>query len=153
MKTFIRATTPILFLTLLCILAGCKTTDFAKDGSLASVVISGYSEDQIRQATIDVFTANGFSQTTGLTFEKQGTQHDTLMFGGLDSVRVWIRIRVHIVDQGMGRYALGCDAYAVQNHGDALVETENRLRFSKDEECLDLLKQVRRQLTSSSPKS
>lgn len=152
MKSLIRAIRPILLLALLGVVAGCKTTDLAKDGSLASIVISGHSEDEIRQATIEVFKANGFNQTTGLTFDKPGTKNDTLMFGGLDSTRVWIRMRVHVSDQGKGRYALGCDAYAVQNHGDILVETESRLRFAKGEECLDLLNQINQQLSSPASK-
>ncbi len=146
MNLFIRATRQITLLALLCVLGGCKTTDLAKDGSLASIFINGYSEDQIQQATIKVFKTNGFTQTTGLTFERPGTHEDTFMFGSLDSEKVWIRIRVHILPRGTGRYILGCDLYAVQNRGDAAMETENRLKYMKSEECLDYLNQIKAQL-------
>lgn len=138
-------------LTLLCVLAGCKTTDLAKDGSLASIFINGHTEDEIQQATIEVFKSEGFNQLAGLTFEKQGTKNDTLMFGGLDSEPVWIKIRVHITPTSNGRFALGCDAYAVQNHGERFIETETQFKYAKRDECLNWLNEISQRLSKPAP--
>lgn len=153
MNLFLRTVRCMTLLALLCLVAGCKTTDMANDGSLASTLITGHTETEIQQATIAVFQANGFDQLADLTFEKQGSQRDTVMFGGLDSERVWIKIRVHVSPRGKDRYVLGCDAYAVQNHGDRFIETESRFKFSKGEECLDLLEQIRQQLSRPGPET
>src|SRR5690242_13898618 len=115
MNPFVQATKQIALLALICILAGCKTTDVAKDGSLASIFVSGHSEADIERVTVEVFKWDGYNQLAGLTFEKQGTSRDTFMYGGLDSGPVWIKIRVHVKPRGDNQYILGCDAYALQN--------------------------------------
>lgn len=153
MNQFILATRQIALLALLFVLAGCKTTDVAEDGSLASIFISGHAEEEIQRVTIEVFKWNGFDQLADLTFEKQGTRNDTLMFGGLDSGPVWIKIRVHVKPRGGDRYVLGCDAYAVQNHGDPFIETETRLKFSKADECKDILDQIKTRLSLPAAKT
>ena len=148
MKMFIQAIRQIPLLALLWVVAGCKTTDLAKDGSLASIVINGHSTGEIQNAIVQVFESNGFQQMGALTFEKQGTRQDTLKFGGLDSGPVWIRMKVHVSPRSNNQHVLGCDAYVVQNHGDRFLETETRLKYSKSDECLDLLNKIKAQLSA-----
>lgn len=152
MKHCVNAISIVIWLATLGLLAGCKSADLAKDGSLASIVISGYSEEEIKQTTIDVFKSNNFYQIQhDLNFEKKGTANDTFMFGGLDLEQVWIRVRVHVTPSGKDRYVLGCDAYAVQDHGDKFIETETRFKHSKGDECMAILNQVRQQLAHPAP--
>jgi hypothetical protein len=146
MRRFFQVTGSVVLLAISCVLTGCKSTDLAKDGSLASIVINGYSKAEIQQATVEVFKSDNFYQVDDSTFEKKGSGNDTFMFGGLDMEQVWIRVRVHITPSGKDRYALGCDAYAVQNHGDRFIETETRFKYSKSEECMNILNQIRQQL-------
>jgi hypothetical protein len=136
----------VVLLAMFGVLAGCKSTDLAKDGSLASIVINGYSKAEIQQAAVDVFKSDHFYQVDDSTFEKKGSANDTFMFGGLDMEQVWIRVRMHIAPGGKDRHVLGCDAYVVQNHGDRFIETETRFKYSKGEECLNILNQIQQQL-------
>ncbi len=152
MNPFIQAAKHIALVALLSVLVGCKTTDVAKDGSLASIFINGHSAKEIRETTIEVFKWNGFNQLAGLTFEKQGTKEDTLLFGGLSSGPAWIKIGVHVTPISEDSYILGCDAYAVQDHGDALMETETRLKFAKAGECKKILDQIKQRLSLPSTK-
>jgi hypothetical protein len=153
MKPSILATVRIGFLVLVGLLAGCKTTDTAQDGSLASVIITGHTEKQVQQTTIEVFRWNGFNQLSGLTFEKKGSKWDTLSYGSLDSKAVWIKMRVSITPMTEDRQVLSCDAYIVDNHGEGFMESERKLDFGKADECKKILDQIKRRLSVPPPKS
>lgn len=131
------------FLIALACLTGCKTTDEAHSGNMASVEISGYSKAEILQAVADVFRAKGYTQMDDLTFEKPGSGWETANYGGWSSSRVWIRMRCHLVFIDIRQYALGCDAYVVEGHGEVGTESEQKFWVAKRTECKTLLDDVK----------
>ena len=65
--------------------AGCHLGQPAS-ASFASVIISGKSAGEIRDATIAVFRENGyqvFGSNQGLTFEKEGSKANSISRDGL----------------------------------------------------------------------
>lgn len=138
-------------LALACALAGCKTTDMAKNGSLASVVISGHTADEVRQTTIEVFGWNGYKQVSDLTFEKKGTAWDVVKYGGWATDSIWIKIRVQITSRSELWQVLGCDAYIVEDPGEGIMEDERKLKFVKADECKKILDQIQRRLSLPQP--
>src|SRR5882757_9170270 len=77
-------------------LTGCRTTDQADSGEMASVKISARSDAEIQQAVAKAFLANEYQQVNPVTFEKQGTVWDKMDYGGWSSNPVWIRMRIKI---------------------------------------------------------
>jgi len=69
MNKFFMAVAKLALLASVCALTGCKTTDTAKNGSLASIVISGHSVEEVKQTTVEVFGWDGYKQVSDLTFE------------------------------------------------------------------------------------
>ncbi len=129
-------------------LAGCRTTDQADSGELASVTISGRTEAEIQQAAAGVFLADEYQQVNPLTFEKRGTGWDKLAYGGWSSNPVWIRMRLNITSAGDGRFILAGNAYAVVDRHEASMEEEKPLSVSYRSECKKILDQVKARLDS-----
>src|SRR5262245_53514906 len=147
MKRMIQQSGRMILVILVCALVGCKSTDLAKENRLASVLITGSTDEEIRKAAKEVFIANGFEQeAAGLTFEKKGSDWDTAKYGGLSGNAVWIKMRLHLNSRGPGIYALGCDAYIVTDRHVELMEDETKLKIGKREECLNLLNQIKGRL-------
>ena len=133
-------------------LAGCKTTDEAKQGYLASVVITGHSEEVIRRTTTEVFEWNGYKHLTNLAFEKQGTKWDTAKYGGLSGNPVWVKMRVTINRQAEINFVVGCDAYVVEDRDVIFMEEERKLQFGKRDDCKKILNQIKQRLSLPAPK-
>lgn len=142
------ATLRILLPGLLCVmlLAGCKSTDTAKIGSLASIEITGHSLAEVRQSVVDVFLLNGYSQKSGLTFEKQGTNWDTVAYGTWSGGAVWYRMKASVIPRPGGACVVACDAYLIRDHGEGFMEEEQRLVAAKRDDCMKLLEEVRSRL-------
>jgi|SRR5690242_13688389 len=140
------------FLAGLVCLTGCKTTDEAHSGHMASVEISGHTKAEIQQAAATVFKANGYTKTDSLTFEKPGSAWETANYGGWSSNPVWIRIRCELVSAEARQFVLGCDAYVVEGHGEVGTEIERKFWFAKRTECKDILDAIKAELKKS-PKS
>ncbi|HEY4417492.1 MAG TPA: hypothetical protein VGO57_17505 [Verrucomicrobiae bacterium] len=148
-----KRTLHLAFAALLCllpILTGCKTTDHAETGQLASLEISGRSEADILRAVKAVFIANGYKHTKDLTFEKRGSSWDTAAYGGWSSA-VWIRLKATVDPTPTGQYVIGCDAYTVDNHDQGVMEMEQKRAYAKRDECAKLLEQVKAKLDSPGP--
>jgi hypothetical protein len=153
MKQFIIQTAWLGLLVLTCMLAGCKTTDAAHSGSLASVIVSGHTAEEIQQTTIDIFGWNGYARVTDLIFEKQGSKWDSMNYGSLGGKPVWIKMCVTLTTKGPGWYVLGCDAYVVDGHGEGFMETEQKLKFAKADDCKKILDQIKQRLSLQPAKS
>ena len=153
MALHINSTVGWLFLIGLACLTGCKTTDQARSGHMASVEISGHAKAEIEQATVAAFQANGYSKADGLTFEKEGSAWETANYGGWSAKRVWIKVRVEIAFTDTDRYTLGCNAYIVQGHGEFGTEMEQRFLFAKRTECKKILDEAKAALERPIPPS
>lgn len=132
-----------IFLIGLVCLTGCKTTDQARSGHMASVEISGHTKNEIQKATVTAFLANGYLKTGGLTFEKKGSTWDTANYGGWFEDQVWIKIRAEIFLADTGKYTLGCNAFAVDGHGEVGMETEHKFLFARRTECKKILDEAK----------
>jgi hypothetical protein len=152
MKRFIAKTEWLGLLALICILAGCKTTDTAHDGSLASVVINGHTAEEVRQTTTEVFGWNGYSQVADLTFEKKGTKWDLVTYGGWGAETVWFKMRVHLTSKAGNSQVLGCDVFVVEKNSEDFMNSERKLEFAKADECKKILDQIKRRLSLSAAK-
>jgi hypothetical protein len=139
----INSTVGWLFLIGFAGLTGCTTADQARSGYMASVTISGHAKAEIQQATVAAFLANGYVKTDRLTFEKTGSAWDTVNYGGWSASRVWIKVRAEIISMDAYKYTLGCDAYAVQAHGEAGMEMEQKFLFAKRTACKKILDEVK----------
>ena len=102
MKRFILDAAWLGLLALACVLTGCKTTDAAHTGSLASVLIAGHTAEEIQRTAIEVFEWNGYARVSGLTFKKQGTKWDTIPSAVWCAEAVWIKMRVTLNKRGGG---------------------------------------------------
>ena len=99
-------------------LTGCRTTDQADSGEMASVTITARTEAEIQQAAAKVFLANEYQQINPMTYEKQGTGWDKMAYGGWSANPVWIRMKINITSAGDSQFTLACDVYAiVDRHG------------------------------------
>jgi hypothetical protein len=108
-------------------LSGCESTDKPKDTILASVIISGNTPGQIREAVKEVFRENGYqvSQTDagGLILEKEASRMSNLAYGSwLGDSSVWIRVKTSIVPDGEMAFRLECSAFLVRDKGSAAEE-------------------------------
>jgi hypothetical protein len=152
MKRFIAKTEWLGLLALICILAGCKTTDAAGDGSAASVVIYGHTAEEVRQTTTEVFGWNGYTQVADLTFEKQGTKWDKVTYGGWGVDTVWFKMRVRLTSKAENSQVLGCDVFLVEKNSDDFMNSERKLEFAKADECKKILDQIKQRLTQPAAK-
>jgi hypothetical protein len=135
-------------LLLLCFaVSGCKSTDAAKQGSQEAVVIKDHTEEEVRRTTIEVFGLNGYRQSDGLNFEKQGTKWDTVKYGGLGGTPVWIKMSAKLTKQAEGYVILGCDTYVIEDRDDPLMREERKLPFGKRSDCKKILDQIKQRLS------
>ena len=136
----------LIFLTL------CSGCHLGQPGSasFASVVVAGRSVEQIQQAAVLVFQADGYvAYTTGsgqLLFEKGGSRANNLANNGLVATHYGaqslVRVRLEFVDLGGGSYRLQCQAFMVSNAGDSFFEEEKRLANIRSGPYQDLLDKV-----------
>jgi hypothetical protein len=137
-----------LLVGIICLTGGCRTTDQADSGDMASVTISGRSDAEIQQAVAKVFAANEYHQVNRLTFEKQGTGWDKVNYGGWSPNPVWIRMKINITSTEPGQSILACDAYAVVDRNQASMEEEKKLSVAYRSECKNILDQTKARLGS-----
>ena len=127
--------------------SGCKSTDSAGDDSQVSVLITGHTEEEVRQTTIEVFKWNGYVHTVGLNFEKKGTKWDTAKYGGLSGNAVWFRMSAEIAKQNEGTVILGCDTYVIEDRDVEFMEKERLLSYGKRSDCKKILNQIKQRLS------
>ena len=130
----------------LLIVTGCRTTDAAHSGDMASVMITGHTEAEIRQAVAAVFLAHGFETDSDLVFDRKAAAMETAAYGGWSTNPVWLRMRVVLISPEEGRFILGCNAFLVKDRNRGLLEDEQSYTFQKRDECKDLLDQVKARL-------
>ena len=148
MKQF--ALIPIwLGIVVLVLSVGCKTTDTAHTGNLASVIITGTSAAKIQQATIETFDAHGYKKTTNLSFEKVGSSWDQINYGGMGSEPVWIKLQIKFTEEKESEFILNCNAYLVSDHSDNLIKDERELKYIKAGESKKILDEIKHRLSAT----
>ena len=147
MKKFCQAFGWLLLVGTIC-LTGCQTADQANSGDMASVEISGHTEAQIQQVTAKVFLANGFQQVDSQTFEKQGSNWDTVAYNGWSLDAVWIKVKTSVTEMELAKYVLACNAFLVTGRHEVAMEQEQKLSFSHRSECKKILDQAKAALDS-----
>src|SRR6266481_4345277 len=127
-----------------CLLAGCQSTDKPASASFASVVISGNTPGQIRDAAIEIFEDHAYKATQidpeRLVFEKEGSGMNNFAYGSwLAGDRVWVRVKADIVPVGEMAFRLQCHAYMVRDRGGATEEEValSRLRSGPYQKLLE----------------
>lgn len=136
------------------LVSGCRSDrDLSAPDDYASVWIRGHTADEIRQAAITAFKAEGFhrpdsSAGDDLVFEKQGSEMDTFKYGGWMG-GLWWRVKVSIESMDDHTLALRCEAFAVTDHDDNLVEQENKLSSAKRKYFQKILQNARDSLAFS----
>lgn len=116
----------LLAMCLLCV-QGCRSTSEPGDRAIASVLISGNTPGQIRDAALEVFTANGYktvdSSPGNLVFEKPGGHMTNFTYGSwLGDDPLWIRVKASILPAGEMTYRFGCSAFLVKDKGGSTEE-------------------------------
>lgn len=111
---------------------GCKTADTADSGDQASVLISGHSEDEIRQAAATVFIGNQFqaapSAVRELVFERKASHSSNFLYGGWLGADegLWERVKLTFLPKGDDTFVVGLNAYLVAYHGQGFFEEEKK---------------------------
>jgi hypothetical protein len=145
-KKTIRTLVTILALTAgLSALVGCGATKPAS-ASFASVVIQNHSMEEIRYATGEVFTADGYRvmvHENQLKCEKEGSRATELAYEGLaGGGAVDVRVLASIVQLSETSHRLQCNAYIVRNPGDPVFEDVSKLMNIRSGPYQKLLDQV-----------
>jgi hypothetical protein len=107
--------------------AGCASAGKPASTGFASVLISGNTPGQIRDAASAVFRENGYrvaqADAGGLIFEKKASRMDNFAYGSwLGDTPVWIRVKASVVPAGEMSFRLQCAAYMVHDMGSATEE-------------------------------
>jgi len=144
-----------LALTCVCAIlaAGCRTGE-PTSASFASVVISGRTPEEICQTAGKVFQENGYAvgslNPSAMVFQKEGTQGQSLAYGGLVDTyygsTTAVRVRAALVDLSGGTYRLQCKAYMVRNANDSFFEDESALLNFRSGPYQKLLDEVAKRL-------
>lgn len=130
LKIACRANGLSLFLLLVCLAcsSGCRSGATPSVTGFASVVISGNTPGQIRDAAVDVFAQEGYIATQkadpgNLVFEKEGSKMSNFAYGSwMGDTPIWVRVKAAIVPAGLMSSRLQCHAYLVRDRGSAAEE-------------------------------
>jgi len=133
--------------------AGCRLGQ-PGSASFASVVIPDRSPEQIQDAAVQVFRADGYAAYQAgpgqMVFQKEGTKMNNIGQNGIVDTyyggQTMIRVRAEIVALGTGSCRLQCQAYMVRNAGDSFFEDEHPLATIRRGPYQHLLDKVAKQL-------
>lgn len=114
--------------------SGCRSTHVPASATFASVVISGNTPGQIRDAAVEVFSHHGYTVAQAdpgnLVFEKEGSKMNNVAYGNwLGDTPVWLRVKAAIVPMEAMSCRLQCHAYMVRDRGGATEEEITLSRF------------------------
>lgn len=146
MKRILSSIAAVALLFTALFFAGCKTTDSANSGQLASVEITGHSEVEILRAMQAVFQAEGYEHMTGMIYDKKGSTWDAAAYGGWSLGAVYLRLKLTVDPIPTGGYVVGCDAYMVNGRSQGVLEEERKMYVSERSECKRLLDEINAKL-------
>ena len=132
---------------------GCGSLNQPASASFASVIIPNRSVEEIRLATVAVFSEAGYErfQTPAgdLVFEKEGTRMNQIAQGGwLQDSPTRERVRTEIVSLPDGAHRLQCKAFIVRHSGDSFFEEEVPLHKPRSGSYQNKLDEIKRRLGS-----
>jgi hypothetical protein len=131
---------------------GCRSAATQEPLRFASVVIHGQPHERVRDVTAEVFLEHGYRVARNgwadLIFEREGSTMNNLAYGTLMSGRVWVRVKASVVDNSPGTCRLACEAFVLQNRGEALEE-EIRITKIHNRPYQELLDEVAKRLSGT----
>jgi hypothetical protein len=134
---------------------GCRSPGKPDAARFASVPIHGHTVDKVRDATAQVFHADGFKVLkqgwANLTLEKEGSSMNNIAYGNWMGSGIWVRAKVTIVDIAPDECRLDCEAFLVRNRGES-VEEEIKINKLHSHHYQKLLEEVAKRLSSTPPK-
>jgi hypothetical protein len=136
-------------LTLL--LAACQSFNSPPANSLASVTITNRTVSQITAATEAVFAEHYFqggpSGPGQLTFERPGNRMNNLAYADyFFDEKVTVRVTVTIQPVFGSQVLLSCNAWLVEDAGDAVFEDDHKVRKIRKWPYAKLLADIQKQM-------
>jgi len=132
-------------------LAGCASGSAPGSNSHASTQIPSSTQAAVQDVSAAVFIEKGYTvvvnQPTLMVFDRPGSRHDALKWGGWDGSGVVMRVKMSIRDMGNGStFLLQADAYAVRDASDPRVATESRNIMLNHRPYQKLLNEINKRL-------
>jgi hypothetical protein len=125
-KSHRTAAARCLLIASLLLLSACRSTDQNGPTPLASVLISGNTPGQIRDAAGEVFLANGYkvreSPDGTMIFDKPGGSMSNFAYGSWGGDPVWIRVKASVLPAGEMKNKLQCAAFVVKDRNGSTEE-------------------------------
>jgi hypothetical protein len=137
------------------VLGGCSSPGKPDSARFASVSIRGHTVDQVRDATSQVFHADGFKVIkkgwANLLLEKEGSSMNNIAYGNWMGSGIWVRAKVTIVDIAPSESRIDCEAFLVRTK-DGATEEEIKINKLHRHHYQKLLDEVSRRLSAPLPK-
>jgi hypothetical protein len=137
----------------LVLVAGCR---LGQPGSaaFASVTIEGKTQQEICQTAGAVFQEAGYRvralDPNQMVFDREGTRGEAIAYGGVVDTyygsSTAVRVKAELVDLGMGKARLQCQAYMVRNANDSFFQDESALVPARSGPYQSLLNKVAKRL-------
>jgi len=133
------------------ILSGCASGGAPGSNSHASAQIPNTTVAAVQNVSAAVFIEKGYTvtvnQPTLMVFDRPGSRHDALKWGGWDGSGVVMRVKMSIRDMGNGStFLLQADAYAVRDASDPRVASESRNIMVNHRPYQKLLDEIKKRL-------
>jgi hypothetical protein len=132
------------------ILSGCASGGSKNMASHGGITVKGRSVTDVILTTRDVFMKNGYVlakvEPDRMIFERPGTRSEQVKYGSFGSPHVTIRAKVDLQDMGPETFYLRCDAFAVRDAGDSMMEDESRLILFSNKPYQKIMDEIKQQL-------
>jgi hypothetical protein len=129
---------------------GCSSTPKPDSDPLAYVEIHGQPHEKVADMAAQVFHDHGYTVTRNgwahLVFEKQGSTMNDIAYGDWLDGRLWVRVKVSVVEVSPNTCRLECEAFLLRGRGHALEE-EIRINKLHSHKYHQLLKEVAKRLS------
>jgi hypothetical protein len=148
--TVLRPGAWLAFFWLAAMLAGCASGGSKSIASHGGITIKGRAVTDVILTTRDVFTKNGYvlakAEPNRMVFERPGTRAEQVKYGSFGSPHVTIRAKVDLQDMGAETFFLRCDAFAVRDAGESMLEDESRLILFSNKAYQKIMDEIQTQL-------
>jgi hypothetical protein len=119
-----------LLLLALCLLFLPACTIFEPGGPSAAITVRARNSFQVADVVERVFVDRGYQpilrESDGITFEREGTKTDRLLYGDWDDRRVTRRVKVTVASAGERAYRLRCIPFVTRDPHDVSFEDQHR---------------------------
>ena len=129
--------------------AGCSSTGKSDSAEFAAVEIHGQPPERVCDVAAEVFLEHGYKVKrqgwARLFFEKEGSAMNNLAYGNWMGGRVWVRVKVSVVEASANTCRVKGEAFLLRNRGEPLEE-EIRIRKLHSRPYQELLDEVAKRL-------